>query len=196
VKKILLYSFKFLLSLVSYKLSLTLCWAAPYPATSSSSLTDPSKGFFLLHKGFTLKAAQDTWIPLESETSSYNETIRYFLKENPEGPMLSVKTDRVAKNASLNLYTRKWLKEYPGFGFDILASKTYSLNNQHALSVDLISRAKGKQIQQVIFKNADKVAILTCMDTIENFEKSLERCHEFIDTFIWNEDVLRTNSQK
>ncbi len=170
--------------LISFLLPIS-ALAAPHPATSTSAFTAPEKGLYFLHKGFTLKTDGSTWLPVSESDSTLLETVRFASKDKPQGGYLSIRTDRVAKSASLELYTRKWMRDYPNYGFEVLASKAFSLNGQPALIVDLLSRSKGKQIRQVILKNEDKVAIMTCMDAKENFTASLQQCNQIIKTFQW-----------
>lgn len=163
--------------------------AAPHPATSSSAFTAPEKGLYFLHKGFVLKTDGSTWLPVAESESTLLETVRFASKENPQGGYLSIRTDKVAKSASLELYTRKWMRDYPNYGFEVLATKQFSLNGQPALIVDLLSRTKGKQIRQVVLKNEDKVAIMTCMDKKESFNLSLQQCNQIIKTFQWTTET-------
>jgi hypothetical protein len=160
-------------------------FAAPYPATSTSALTAPEKGLYFLHKGFSVKTDGSTWTPIATSEDSLLDTVRFADKNAPDAASLSVRTDRVAKNASLELYTRKWMRDYPNYGFEVLATKQFNLNGNQALIVDMLSRAKNKQIRQVVLKNEDKVAIMTCLDNKDSFTKSLKECNQIIKTFTW-----------
>lgn len=160
--------------------------AAPYPATSSSALTAPESGLYFLHKGFTLKTAGTTWVPVGGAEQSVLDTVRFADKDSGQNGSLSVRTDKVAKNVSLDLYTRKWMRDYPSYGFEVLSAKNFILNGSPALVVDMLSRSKNKQIRQVILKNEDRVAIMTCLDDKEHFNKSLQACNQIIRSFSWN----------
>ncbi|QLY25079.1 hypothetical protein [Bdellovibrio sp. KM01] len=160
-------------------------FAAPYPATSTSALTAPEKGLYFLHKGFTVKTDGSTWTPIATSEDSLLDTVRFADKTAPDAASLSVRTDRVSKNASLELYTRKWMRDYPSYGFEVLATKQFNLNGSPALIVDMLSRSKNKQIRQVVLKNEDKVAIMTCLDNKDTFTKSLKECNQIIKTFSW-----------
>jgi len=142
-----------------------------------------------LHKGFTLKTDGSTWLPVSETESTLLDTVRFAAKESSLGGYLSVRTEKVAKNASLELYTRRWMRDYPNYGFEILSSKPFALRGQPALVVDLLSRSKSKQIRQVILKNDDKVAIMTCMDSKESFAQSVQQCNQIIKTFQWNQEA-------
>lgn len=161
-----------------------ICLAAPHPATSSSALTNPEKGLYFLHKGFTLKTEGTTWIPVASSEKSILDTVRFASKENGSGT-LSIRTDKVAKSASLDLYTRKWMRDYPNYGFEVISAKKFELNGSPALVVDMLSRAKNKQIRQVILKKEDRVAIMTCLDNKATFSQSLQNCNQIMKSFAW-----------
>ncbi|WII72427.1 hypothetical protein QJS83_00915 [Bdellovibrio sp. 22V] len=163
-------------------------WAAPHPATSTSALTSPEKGYYFLHKGFTLKTAGTDWVPVAgSSDQSLLDTVRFSSKGSKNGS-LSIRTDKVAKNASLELYTRKWMRDYPSYGFEVISAKNFTLNGSPALVVDMLSRAKNKQIRQVILKNEDRVAIMTCLDEKSRFSESLQSCNQIMKSFAWVEE--------
>lgn len=160
--------------------------AAPYPATSSSALTNPEQGLYFLHKGFTLKTEGTNWVPT-ANSESLLDTVRFSSKEkNSKEGSLSIRTDKIPKNASLELYTRKWMRDYPNYGFEVLSAKNFSLNGSPALVVDMLSRSKNKQVRQLILKNEDRVAIMTCVDNKDSFAKSLQNCNRIMKSFTWN----------
>lgn len=166
--------------------------AAPYPATSTSALTAPEKGLYFLHKGFTLKTEGTDWVPKADSEENLLGTVRLSSRQNPLKGSLSIRTDRIAKAASLDLYTRRWMRDYPNYGFEVVSAKNFQLNGQPALVVDMLSRAKAKQIRQVILKKEDRVAIMTCLDDKENFKNTLAACNQIIQTFEWKIDSTPT----
>lgn len=168
--------------------------SAPYPATGSAALVNPEKGLYFLHKGFTLKTEGTNWVPVASSEQSILDTVRFAAKDDGKG-VLSIRTDKVAKSASLELYTRKWMRDYPNYGFEVISAKKFDLNGSPALVVDMLSRSKNKQIRQVVLKNQDRVAIMTCLDDKSNFSKSLQSCNQIMKSFSWTEEAKpATNS--
>lgn len=172
----------------------SLAHGAPYPATSTSAFTAPEKGLYFLHKGFNLKTEGTDWVPVASSEKSLLDTVRFGPKGEKDGS-LSVRTDKVSKEASLELYTRKWMRDYPSYGFEVVSAKNFTLNGSPALVVDMLSRAKNKQIRQVILKNEDRVAILTCLANKATFSKTLVNCNQIMKSFSWNTTVPETKSE-
>lgn len=121
------------------------------------------------------------------EEDSVLDTVRFASKESSQKGSLSVRTDTIAKNASLELYARKWMRDYPSYGFEVLSAKNLTLNGQPALVVDMLSRSKNKQIRQVILKKENRVAVMTCLDDRATFSKSLQTCNRIMESFSWNE---------
>ena len=115
------------------------------------------------------------------------DTVRFASKDKNEKGSLSIRTDKVAKTASLELYTRKWMRDYPNYGFEVISAKNFSLNGNPALVVDMLSRSKNKQIRQVILKKDDRVAVMTCLDDRTTFNKALSNCNQIIKSFSWND---------
>ncbi|MGZ3768145.1 MAG: hypothetical protein ACXVCP_12560 [Bdellovibrio sp.] len=172
--------------------------AAPVPGAGSSVLTNPDKGLYLANKGFTLKTEGTDWIPYGNANSLLG-TVRFSAKDKKakEGS-LSVRTEKIPKNSSLDLYTRKWMKEYPNYGFEVLSAKNFTLNGYPALVVDMLSRSKNKQIRQLILKNDDHIAVLTCIDNRAGFAKSLQNCNQIMKSFTWTSstETLKEKSKK
>lgn len=162
-----------------------LSFAAPFPATSTSALTAPEKGLYFLHKGFTLKTEGTSWVPVPGAEQSLLDTVRFSEKGTKTSGTLSVRTDKISKTASLELYTRKWMRDYPSYGFEVVSAKNFNLNGNPALVVDMLSRSKKKQLRQVIVKKDERVAILTCLDDQEKFSQSLQHCNQIVKSFNW-----------
>ena len=158
--------------------------AAPYPATSTSAITNLDKGLYFLHKGFTLSVEDTSWRPLAKTEDSLADSIRFAAKEKADGS-LSVRLDNVSQNTSLELYSRKWMRDYPSYGFEVASAKTIQLNGFPTLVVDMYARAKEKQIRQVISKNDNKVVIMTCIDNKSTFSDTLKECNKIIKSLSW-----------
>lgn len=173
----------YLLSIFLFSFQFT--WAAPHPATSTSALTTPEKGLYFIPRGFILKTEGTDWVPVPQENESLLDTIYLSSRDGKGEGNLSIRTDKVAQNISMELYTRKWIRDYPNYGFEILSVKNFNINGSPALIVDMVSRLKNKQLRQVVLRNDTRLAILTCLDDQDRFSKALQNCNQIIKSFAW-----------
>lgn len=162
----------------------TQAWAAPHPATTTSALTAPESGNYFNDKGFVLQTAQTGWIPLQKNTNRLSDTIHFGPNQNGSAK-LSVHQDHVAASMTLESYAKKFLKDYPNYGFEVLGNKSIRINNANGLVVDMIQKNKNKQLRQVVLKQDEKVVVLTCTDNISNFNSTINSCNQIIKTFQW-----------
>lgn len=159
--------------------------AAPHPATSTSVLTDPEKGLSYLAKGYSLKTTGTNWTAVSAENESLIDIVRFADKDSKLTGTLSIRTDRIAKNVSLEIYAKKFMRDYPNYGFDVLGSKNVVINQSSGLVVDMVQKVKNTQLRQVILKNNSQVAILTCLDSKDNFMTTITSCNQIIKSFEW-----------
>lgn len=162
--------------------------AAPMPATSTSALTAPEKGLYFAQKGFILKTEGTDWLPQAPNKDSLIGAIRFAPADPASTGSLSVRTDKISAQVSLEVYAKKFMRDYPSYGFDVLGSKTISINQNPGLVVDMVQRTKNKQLRQVILKKNGKVAILTCIDNKDVFLKTIAGCNQIIKSFQWTAD--------
>ncbi len=138
-----------------------------------------------MHSGFTLKTEGTTWVPVADNHESFVDAVRFAPKDSQMTGSLSVRTDKMASNVSLETYAKKFMRDYPNYGFDVLGSKTVAINQSMGLVVDMIQKTKNKQLRQVILKRNSQVAIITCLDDKEYFLKTIVSCNQIIKSFEW-----------
>lgn len=162
-------------------------FAAPHPVTSTSVLTDPENGLFFHGFGFRLKNLGSDWKPTVPGTSPNFNVVRFEPRQDGSvnGPELSIRTDRLQEDKSLESYSRRWIRDYASYGFDVLGTKPLQMGGGKALLIDLVQKNKNKQLRQVIFEKDRRIAVMTCLDQSERFEKSLESCNRIIRQFEW-----------
>ncbi len=161
--------------------------AAPFPVTSSSILTDPSFGLFYRGHGFSLKTVGTDWVLAPDENLSSPMSYKYISKSKSlsKSAELSLKMDQVSSKQNLDSYAKKWMKEYPQFGFEILGTKPLKMGGSNALLVDLYQKNKNQQVRQLIFHKGSKIVILTCTDERASFKKTLTQCNQMMSNFNW-----------
>lgn len=177
-----------IISWISLVFAASISYSAPHPVTASSVLTDPAKGLFFHGFGFRLKSLGSDWKPVVPGTSSF-DVVRFEprLEDPKDGPELSIRTDRLKEDKSLEAYSRRWVRDYSSYGFEVLGTKPLQLGGGKALLIDLIHKNKKRQIRQVIFENDGRIAVMTCLDQTERFRKALESCNQMIRQFEWAE---------
>jgi hypothetical protein len=162
-------------------------FAAPHPATSTSVLTDPAKGLFFHGFGFRLKSLGGDWKPTVPGTTSNFNVVRFEPREDSSGaaPELSIRTDRLQEDKSLESYSRRWIRDYASYGFDVLGTRPLQMGGGKALLIDLVQKTKNRQLRQVIFEKDRRIAVMTCLDQTDRFDKALESCNRMIRQFEW-----------
>lgn len=90
---------------------------------------------------------------------------------------------------NITRFTKKWAREFPLFGFDVLGIKKHSLDKRRAYILDVVNNSTEKQARQVISHNKKEFVILTCMDHIQSFRNSLQKCNSIIQTLKWSDGV-------
>jgi hypothetical protein len=164
-------------------------YGAPFPATSTSSLTAPERGVFFTPKGFRLGTGGTAWIPQEDGSLSKGDEGTSWRFSNSRAPQAQahLKIDFLKAELSLEAYAKRWMKDYSQLGMDVLGSRPFALENTRGLVVDLVQPKKKLQLRQAVFLRKKSVVILTCSDTQVNFESTLSECNRLIKNFSWNE---------
>lgn len=180
-------------SILTVVLSSLILHAAPFPATSTSLLTDPSKSVFFHGFGFKLNSLDPSWMAVPSIGESVFDSIRFEPKTPGAGDAtVSIRMDRLPDKSNLETYAKKWMREYPTYGFEVLGTKNLTLGGGRALLVDLTQKSKNRQLRQIIMQNKDRIAILTCLDQKEKFNETLQTCNRLIRGFEWTEDLQQS----
>lgn len=161
--------------------------AAPIPATSSSFVISSHLGKFISNHGFSIHADKTDWIHSPPpEDNPYIAT----LYRSPKTDMgvqsaLTVRIDHLEKRQSLKRYVKRWMKDYPRFGFEILKARPVKINSQRAFILDMVNRQTKKQLRQVVFLKKKKAVILTCRGHYKSFRDTVGTCNDIISNFRW-----------
>lgn len=175
-------------------LSLTSNWssASPTPGQGSSLLADKEQGYFLNSLGFTLKTTGTHW-NLESVSNDPSvQTPRLVYRDDADA-LMSVHSDKLASELSLESYAKKWIRDYNHYGFEVLGSKAFTLGNNkkteftRGFVVDLIHKKISRQMRQVIFLKTKNVVILTCQNKKDQFSQTLADCNQIAKSFEWTD---------
>lgn len=174
-----LASLMFLITLGSARV-----YAAPHPAVGSSVLVAPEHGIFWKRWGFQLGAGKTGWQMLSDESGD-NSLARYIRPNSATGS-LALRTELLKTDLSLKNYTKKWMRDYTNYGFEVLGTNSFFQNGARGLVIDLIHRKSDQQLRQVLFLKNKRVVVLTCRDQQKKFQQTLLGCNEISKTFKWS----------
>ncbi|MBX2987687.1 MAG: hypothetical protein KF802_07295 [Bdellovibrionaceae bacterium] len=175
--------------IISWLFAAATAFAAPHPATGSSVLTDPAKGLFFHGFGFRLSTLGTPWTAAPSlEKETIFETVRFENRGAPGSAesSLSIRMDELPDKTNLESYARKWMRDYPSYGFEVLGTKNLNLGGGRALVVDLVQKNKNRQLRQVILQKDQQVAVVTCLDRKDRFADTLQSCNQILKSFEWS----------
>jgi hypothetical protein len=180
-----LTGFLFALSLVP-----TIVYAAPYPATGSSLLVAPEMGLFWKRQGFSVKTSGTGW-QLGSPLPEDEGQVRYIRPNQPTAS-LSVRTEALKTDMTLENYSKRWMRDYVSYGFELLGTQSFGQDGNKGLVVDLLHKKNEQQLRQVLFLKNKRVVILTCRDQQKGFEQTLLGCNQISKSFQWAEPSRQT----
>lgn len=161
--------------------------AAPIPLTSTSRFTSEHNGMFRSPLGFSLHAGNTNWeqVPAPADNPFIATIYRATEIENGVQAALTVRIDELDETSTLDSYSKKWLKDYPRFGFEILSAKKVKVGRQIGFLLDLVNRESQKQLRQILFLHGKNAVTLTCRDQIQTFRSTVRDCNAIIRTFQW-----------
>jgi len=160
--------------------------SAPLPLTSSSLFISNQPGLFRSSLGFSLHTGTTKWVQVPTPPNTpYIEAVYRAPGDENVQAALTVRVDPLLKNESLDDYSKRWLKDYPRFGFDILAAKKVRVEREVAFLLDLVNRENSKQLRQLVFIKNKRAVTLTCRDDSSGFATTLKSCNEIIRSFRW-----------
>lgn len=162
--------------------------AAPIPGTSSSQLVAPKLGIYKSRFGFEILADNTNWIQTNPpRRSKFIETVyRSPIMKNNTRATLTVRVDKMKNQTDIRKYVKRWIKEYPKYGYDVLGSKAFSAAGKKGYVIDLMNNRKKRQLRQVIYLNKKTAVLMTCRDHTASFNDSLKECNNIVKNFKWN----------
>lgn len=170
-----------MLNLVIYFMLSLFSVAAPHP-TTSSSLTNKVQSGIYSQLGFGLNSVDNHWALVESEGSDKEQ-----LSLKNKSARLHFSLEKVKGGTDLELYVKKYLRDYNQFGFEIIGLQSIKNSQGRAVSVVLDIKQKNQKTQgrQVFYQNGKKLVIATCTDSFDQFDFSLKSCNKILSSFYW-----------
>ncbi|MCJ8278081.1 MAG: hypothetical protein MJK18_14660 [Bdellovibrionales bacterium] len=91
---------------------------------------------------------------------------------------------------------KRWIKEYPKYGYDVLGSKSFKTKKKRGFVIDLVNQKKKRQLRQVIYFKKKTAVLMTCRDHTASFSSSLKECNKIIKKFRWKKKRRLKKSRK
>lgn len=168
---------KFILTFILSSVSV----AAPHPTTSASITNHVQSGIYS-QLGFGLGPIQNGWIFVDSETSQKEQ-----LSLKNKSARLQFTSEKIKNGTDLELYVKKYLRDYNQFGFEIIGLQSIKNSKGRPTSVILDIKQKNQKTQarQVFYQNEKKLVIATCTDSFDQFDFTLKDCNKILSSLYW-----------
>lgn len=157
--------------------------AAPIPLTTTSTLTNLKEGLYHSPHGFSIHSGNSGWSALANHIK--NDFVAVTYQSPKDSAALTVRVDTLNTPMTIDAYSKKWIKDYPRFGFDILDSKKVRVGQETAHLIDFVSRENQKQLRQILLVKDKKAVTLTCRGTPNTFSATVKSCNEIFRSFKW-----------
>ena len=165
----------------------SLAWTIPQPEAKDKMA--PKLGVYKSNFGFEILTENTNWIQTKppKKTRFIQTVFQSPTVQNNVRASLTVRVDNMKEKTSLRNYVRRWIDEYPKYGYEVLGSKPFkNTDGQKGYVIDLRHPNKDRQLRQVIHLNKKVAVIITCRDHSASFKTSLKECNNIARNFRWN----------
>lgn len=159
---------------------------APIPLTSTSALISRNDGLYRSPLGFSIHSSDTGWKQLPPPNKNEYIVTMYESLGEATPSALTVRVDELKKSTPLDEYSKKWLRDYPRFGFDVITAKKVRVGDNVGYMLDLLSRENKKQLRQLLFVKDKRAVTLTCRGERAKFKTTVRDCNDIIRTFRWH----------
>lgn len=160
---------------------------SPIPGVGSSEVSQLLKNIVVSEYGFRIGNSKQTFWNLKQDIqSNTTNTFEYFAADPlKKSARFTINIDKFTSPTNFDSYVKKWVKEYPYFGFEILNTQKMKLDDEPCYLVDLTHPKKNKQIRQFVVVKKEFAVVMTCADEINKFNETALQCAELIKNFQW-----------
>jgi hypothetical protein len=156
------------------------------PGVGSSQVPQLLKNIVISEHGFRLGSTGASFWKLKKDlNSNLTDTFQYLSNNPSSNARFTINVDKFSKPMSFDSYVKKWVKEYPYFGFEILRTQVTKIGGQPCYLVDFAHRKKNKQLRQFVVVKKDLAVVMTCTDDIGKFKETSIQCSDLISNFKW-----------
>lgn len=165
----------------------SISFGSPIPGVGSSQVSQLLKNIVVSEYGFRVGSPQQTYWKLKDDlAANTSNTFQYFAADpQHKTARFTINVDRFSAPTSFNAYVKKWVKEYPYFGFEILKTQSMKIGDQPCYLVDLAHRKQNKQLRQFVVVKKEFAVVMTCADEISKFKDTAVQCADLVNNFQW-----------
>ncbi len=165
--------------------------SAPHPMAGSSVINTPHSNLAFSMMGFKVGQIPSDWT-YKSNLDDSNMTIEIGARDEKSKAALNFHIENVPKKTSLEQYVRQYLRDYNQYGFEVVGLQSMKKNTTPSVVVDLTQKNKKTRSRQVFFIQDQKIAVASCLDQFENFDKTVYICNQILSSFQWTSAPAET----
>ena len=161
-------------------------FAAPHPMMGSAVINKVQNGVVFSQMGFLISSVPTNWVlktPVNQNADG--RVLELAPAETVSKTVLSFLSERVSPKTDLEKYVRQYLRDYNQYGFEVIGLQSMKNTGANHVVVDLNQKNKMTRSRQVFYKNNDQIIMATCLDSFEEFNKTILACNAILDTFKW-----------
>lgn len=161
--------------------------SAPHPMMGSTLINQVQNSLVFSQMGFQIKNLPSNWIlkkPMTANTDG-SRVVEMAPSNTSAKTILSFSSEHVSAKTDLEKYVRQYLRDYNQYGFEVIDLQSLKKSGSNSVIVDLNQKNKLTRSRQVFYKNNDQIILATCLDSFDEFSKTILTCNAVLDTFQW-----------
>ncbi len=166
-----------------------MAFAAPHPMMGSSRINQVQNSLVFSQLGFQIGQIPKDWNLKNPLNANVDARVLEIVPVTNIGgtakTILSFSSERVSAKTDLEKYVRQYLRDYNQYGFEVIGLQSLKKTGSNSVIVDLNQKNKATRSRQVFYKNNDQIVLATCLDSFDNFNKTILTCNAILDTFQW-----------
>lgn len=166
-------------------------FAAPHPGVGSSVLQQPDQGSLFSMFGFKNPALNKKWKLSPQQMGSESIQLDFVssnLHAQESTTAISFKLEKISEKTHLNQLTRKYLKDYNSYGFNVKNVDPVTVptkSNIEVLKLNTVHKANSSASIQYLIRKSDQLIVMTCIGSFENHDSTTSECKTLFDNMIW-----------
>ena len=157
---------------------------SPHPMMGRALINQVQNASVFSQMGFEITHIPTDW-SLKNPPSTDGHVLELAPKTGIQKTILSFSSDKVSAKTDLEKYVRQYLRDYNLDGFEVMGLQSLKKSPVDSVIVDLNQKNKSTRSRQIFFKNNDQIILATCLDSFDQFSKTILTCNAILETFKW-----------